>query len=163
MKIKLTQGQFTIVSNKYYEYLIQWKWCAHKRKNGKFYAVRNGYVNGKRKTILMHRVIAELIGLDLSCDIDHIDRDSLNNTCENLRSANKNGTCRNSSIRCDNTSGYKNVTWRKDIGKWQVQITINGKQKHLGFFRNKIEAAKAYNKAAIKYFDKFAAINEGLN
>jgi hypothetical protein len=96
-KIKLTQGKFTIVSDKYYKYLIQWKWDALKRKNGKFYAVRNERVNGKRTLIYMHRVIAELMGLDLSCDIDHIDRDSLNNLYGNLRSATKNGTCQNRS------------------------------------------------------------------
>jgi len=53
-EIELTQGQVALVDDIDYEYLIQWKWCAHWFRNG-FRASRNSpKVNGKKKTILMH-------------------------------------------------------------------------------------------------------------
>jgi len=158
--IKLTQGKYTLVSGKYYEYLIQWKWYALKRKNGKFYAVRSERVNGKHKKILMHRVIAERMGLDLSCDIDHIDRDSLNNTCENLRFATRSGTCQNKSKQRNNTSGIPGVSWYKITGKWQAKIKVNSKNIHLGYFDDIIEAAEVYKEASLKYFGNFSLLKE---
>lgn len=51
-EIKLTQGKITLVDDKDFKYLNQWKWCAH--KGGRtYYVVRNGRdETGKRITIL---------------------------------------------------------------------------------------------------------------
>jgi len=158
--IKLTQDQETVISTKDYKYLIQWKWCALKvTRTGKFYAVRGQMINGKVNTIYMHRVIAERMGLDLSHDIDHIDRNSLNNLRGNLRIASRLETCRNKSKQSNNTSGYTGVSFYKPSKKWRAYIVINRKQIHLGYFDNVIHAAKAFNDAAIKYFGKFAVLN----
>lgn len=45
------------------------------------------------------------------------------------------------------TSEYKGVSFHKASNKWVAQITINGKQKHLGRFNNEIDASNAYQKA----------------
>ena len=44
-----------------------------------------------------------------------------------------------------NTSGYRGVSFKKDRQKWKAYISINHKQKHLGYFDNKDTAALAYN------------------
>ena len=44
-----------------------------------------------------------------------------------------------------NTSGYRGVSFKKDRQKWKAYISINHKQKHLGYFDNKDVAALAYN------------------
>jgi hypothetical protein len=48
-------------------------------------------------------------------------------------------------LQRDNTSGYRGVScYRK---KWQAYITINNKNKHLGYFDTPEEAALAYDNA----------------
>src|ERR1700730_17241508 len=53
--------------------------------------------------------------------IDHIDRDPLNNQTDNLRYATRSQQEANKSVRVDNTSGYKGVTWHGSCQKWMVR------------------------------------------
>ena len=48
-----------------------------------------------------------------------------------------------------NTSGYRGVSYYKLRNKWASCITVNRKNKFLGYFEDKIEAAKAYDKYVI--------------
>ena len=52
-------------------------------------------------------------------------------------------------LRKDSTSGFRGVDYRKDLKKWRARITINNKEKHLGLFNSKEEAALAFNNAVI--------------
>jgi hypothetical protein len=58
------------------------------------------------------------------------------------------------------SSAFKGVYWSKQAQKWQAYINYQQKRSHLGLFANEIEAAKAYNKAALEYFGEFARINQ---
>ena len=49
-------------------------------------------------------------------------------------------------IQKNNTSGFRGVYWCKDINKWKAVIGVNSKYKHLGYFVDKLEAAKVYDK-----------------
>jgi hypothetical protein len=42
------------------------------------------------------------------------------------------------------TSKYKGVFWDKEVKKWRVEITRNGKRKYLGRFSDEQKAAEAY-------------------
>jgi len=46
-----------------------------------------------------------------------------------------------------------------DIPLTQGQVTVNGKQRYLGLFLDPIEAAKAYDRAALEAFGEFAVPN----
>ena len=49
-----------------------------------------------------------------------------------------------------NTSGYRGVSFHKRIQKFTSRICVNSKQIHLGYFKDPIEAAKAYDSYVIK-------------
>ena len=89
--------------------------------------------------------------------IDHINRDRTDNRWSNLREATYAENNRNTSIRSDNTSGYKGVSWHKFKSKWRAEIKVDSISKHLGYFSTKEEAYAAYIQAAKLYHGEFAS------
>ena len=154
-QIPLSQGKFALVDDEDYERVNQYKWCIN--SNG--YAVTSYRdSNGKRKAMKMHRFILNLNKGDSL--VDHRDTIRINNQKYNLRVASFVENLRNQKINKNNKSGFKGVRLHKPSSLYIAQIGINGKQKHIGYFKCSVEAAKAYNEAAIKYFGEFAQLNE---
>lgn len=150
--IILTQGQHTVVDDDVYEWASKFKWHALKTKNG-FYAARSiRHPSGRREYLYLHREI--LAG---EVEVDHFDGDGLNNLRENLRGCSRPENARNVPRHRDNASGFKGV--HLAAGKFRVQIWA-GRKVHLGYFSSKLDAARAYNTAAIKYHGEFARLNE---
>ncbi len=69
-------------------------------------------------------------------DTDHIDRIKHHNWIKNLRDASRACNLRNCGNRKNNTSGIKGVCWDKKMEKWMARIAINGKDKHLGRYKD---------------------------
>lgn len=57
------------------------------------------------------------------------------------------------------TSQYLGVSWFKRDACWKAFIYVDKKQKHLGYYQSEIDAARAYNVAALKYHGEFARLN----
>ena len=91
---------------------------------------------------------------------DHKDRNKLNNRKSNLRICTSAENAMNRGPAKKNTSGFKGVSWNNREKVWRSAIVINGKQKSLGSFKDKVEAATTYNIGAIKYHKEFAFLNE---
>ena len=92
-------------------------------------------------------------------EVDHRDENKTNNRPNNLREASHAENKRNVSKLKHNTSGISGIHWREDKKKWSAQITINGRQKYLGYFTDKAAAALAVDLARIEHHKQFARLN----
>ena len=157
--ITLTQGKQALVDDIDYKYLRQWKWCAHKSR-GKVYVSRCESRASGSAIVRMHQVIAQRAGLNVdNFVVDHRDGNGLNNQRNNLRQATKAQNQYNRRRNKNNVSGFKGVCRTSDNRKWRAGIQVAGHNVHLGCFDKAVDAAKAYNAAALKYFGEFAYLN----
>lgn len=89
--------------------------------------------------------------------INYKNENKLDNRKCNLRMATKAETIiATQKIRENNTSGFIGVSWRKNENRWKAYITVNGKQIHLGYFKNKEEAIEARKQGENKYYNEFS-------
>lgn len=130
------------------EAVNRWRW--HLARVG--YAARSEHNRGDRRMVYMHR---ELMGLtsDNSLEVDHIDRDRLNNRRSNLRILTHAQQLQNQSPQTNpRTSRYRGVDWHSQHRAWRARIHIAGKSRHLGLFADEAEAAEAARAARLKEF-----------
>lgn len=88
--------------------------------------------------------------------IDHHDMDKTNNRWVNLRIATRSQNGANRRALRVNTSGFKGVCWDSMTSNWKAQISVRGKNIHLGRYYTQQEAHAAYCRAAQEYFGEFA-------
>lgn len=157
-EIPLTQRKVALVDDVDYEWLIKWKWYAIKKTKRKtWYAARmQGGSRKNRKVIYMHK---EIIGRVPGLEVDHRDGDGLNNQRENLRHCTLAQNQQNKGRYSNNTSGYKGVYKIKERDSWTASIRVNRSPVYLGIFKDPVEAAKAYDEAAVQNFGEFARLN----
>ncbi len=149
--IPLTRGKFAVVDAEDYPALSKYTWFAEGTDEN-CYAVRKE--NGK--SIKMHR---QIMNAPDHLVVDHVDHNGHNNRQGNLRVCTFAQNCRNLRASRHKTSKYKGVHWHKANKKWAAQITCDHKTHHLGYFHDEIEAAKAYDRAAVELFAEFASLN----
>lgn len=149
-------GLKTVVDDQDYWNAFRYRWGLSKTDNC-CYAHTRITVNGKRKTLLLHRV---LLGIDdKNVVVDHIDGNGLNNQRSNLRICTQQQNIYNSRKSCSNKySKYKGVHLTKYL-TWHAEIRKDGKSINLGTYETEIDAAKAYDKKAKELFGEFAHLN----
>lgn len=153
--IALSQNQITIVDDKDFDLLNKWKWYAHKDiTTGNFYATRTDRSNGIQRTIKLHRF---LLNPPDDLKVDHKNGNTLDNQRINLRLASDLENARNAKVRKDSSSGYKGV-YRQN-NKWKVMIQASKRRVLVGYFKDLIQAAKAYDSKAKELFGEFAKLN----
>lgn len=132
---------------------------------------RNGVIEGKPAGVLGKYVRIKINGKSYSAscmawlwmtgewpehEVDHRDLNKHNNRWDNLRAATRSQNTTNIPHRKTSSSRYKGVCWNAYSGKWEVRVTINGKQKFKGRFLHEEEAAAVYAIEAKKAYGEFA-------
>jgi hypothetical protein len=154
-RIPLTNcKKYAIVDVEDYYELSQYTWWAYE-KHGGLRAVRLAKEMCLNRPIFMHR---QILNPPKDKSVDHINRNGLDNRKTNLRLATNRQNTMNRRFK-KGTSKYKGVHFRRDINRWVGQICVNYEKIYLGVFESEIEAARAYDAAAKKYFDEFAYLN----
>lgn len=158
-RIYLDEGLWTIVdSQDYYRYgCFKWYLAGHK---GKFYALRGARVGSEETKIV--RLSREIMLAAKGDFVDHRNCDSLDNRTENLRIATR---CQNMQNRRrirnkkNTSSQFIGVYFYKSRCLWAYLLRANRKVVAFGRFPTEIEAARARDRAAIKYHGEFARLN----
>lgn len=118
---------------------------------------RRGYDGRRRGRIVrLHRVI---MGAPPEVEVDHINRNRLDNRRSNLRFATSAENARNCKRNKRNTSGYKGVRFNSLAQRWGASVVFEGNAYWLGLFNTPEAAAFAYDLAASALHGEFAATN----
>lgn len=136
----------------------------HLQQNGKPHAiVLRFWCDGKDSWFLAHRVIYALMGVDIpeGMEIDHKNCNPFDNRWDNLRLATPSQNMANTRpakrTKMENFGLPKGVTmWKK---KFKVQISRDGKKRHVGLYSTAAEASAAYLEEATKASGEFARSN----
>lgn len=151
-EIPLTNSPLvTLVDDEDYEKLNENRWQLS--VNG---VRRTISVQGAKTAIHMHRVI---MNAPEGLEVDHKNRNRLDNRKQNLRIANDSQNAQNRPGNRNSTSRFKGVSWHKKTRKWIVEIKYPGGRRYLGTFEDEGEAASAYNAAACQLHGEFAYLN----
>lgn len=153
--IPLTKGKVAVIDFEDFEIVRPYKWYAKTtRSKTRSYAGRRVDI---KTQVWLHR---EIMKTPVGMLVDHRDGDGLNCRRYNMRNVtdtqNKQGYRR---PKTKGTSIFRGVHLRKDTNRWKAELTNCGKRVSLGYYSSEIEAAKAYDAGARKYFGEHAAPN----
>jgi len=155
--MELTGGLEVRLDAKDYPLVAKYRWYAS--KYGKTWYAKADYrlPDGKMLRLAMHRVIA-----GGGKQVDHWDKNGLNNQRFNLRAATHSQNQANRAKGSNSVGKYKGVynTKRPLAKPWMAHIRVNYKMKNLGYYATEEEAALAYNVAAKQFFGDFAELND---
>jgi len=146
--IPLAEGFYAYVDAADYEWLSQWQW--HMASGG--YAARS--VKGRQ--IFMHR---EIMQPPEGMVVDHVDGNKANNCRFNLRVCTRRENQGNLPKQRGTHSRFKGVSYNKRRDRYFAQCDFGGKHRWLGFFDDEVEAARAYDHAAVEECGEFARVN----
>jgi hypothetical protein len=148
--IPLSQGLFAIVDSEDYKILRGMKWHAvYSKDMDSYYAARK--INGKRQW--MHGF---LTNTPPGFVVDHANSCTLDNRRENLRVCTQSQNCANRRMSFSNTTGHKNVYFRKERNTYIVRIKHKGKLYSFGSFKDKESAAIVAERESINLNGEFA-------
>ena len=152
--VPLTKGYEAIIDATDVPLVDAWNWTTIVGRSN-VYGFRNYWKDKIKRRVYLHRaIVGELDGFQ----VDHINRNGLDNRRVNLRLATRSQNQHNRVASSNNTSGFKGVTWHNGAQKWQAQIAFSGRNKYLGRYDTVEDAHAAYVEASIKYHGEFRGV-----
>lgn len=155
VSIPLTKGKVALIDQQDLDRVSPFSWHASYMPDGDcFHAATSVRTSGRKATVTMHRL--------LMCfplvEVDHVNRDPLDNRRCNLRLVSRAENARNRRGWSRARSPFKGVSEHKHSGRWQARIYC-GRAFFLGLFATQVEAALAYDRAARDLHGDFACLN----
>lgn len=128
---KYGSNKVALVDDIDYERISMYRWFV----NDQGYALTS--LSGKNKR--MHRMVLQT---ETNLDIDHINRDKLDNRRTNLRIVTRTQNNYNIGLRINNKSGHTGVSWFRPAGLWRAYIGSRPRIE-LGYYKHLKDAIKA--------------------
>lgn len=154
-RVALPSGHVALIDTGDLELISTYRWFIRRSRGGLY--VRGYPLGGPNvPDVHLHRLI---LGAPDGAEVDHINRDGLDNRRANLRLVTRAQNVRNMGGQRRSRSGYKGVAWDARTSKWRAKIEIDGHAIHLGRFADAWDAAQAYNAAARAAWGEFAFQN----
>jgi hypothetical protein len=152
--VPLTQGQYALIDSDDVHLVQDYAWyAALNASSGLFYAKRR---DGDARMPIHHAIMGKVEGKT----VDHINcSESLDNRRANLRHASANLQMWNRRTFKNNTSGFTGTFWEAKKKLWRAIIVHHNKRINLGRFKSQIDAARAYDTAALKLRGEVARLN----
>jgi hypothetical protein len=134
--------------------LNQYRWYSVWRKTSQTPYAQTSVVwpDGSRHSIYMHGLLA-------GSGADHINGNGLDNRRVNLRPATRAQQQWNRGIPRNASSQFKGVRWDNENKRWYVRPQVNGKLHFLGRYVDEEEAARVYDRWAIRHLGEHARLN----
>jgi len=153
--------------------LAEFKWSAKQagtKTHPHYYAYRSWSIGSERGEYWLHTEVWERAfktQLPEGFLVDHINGDKQDNRRSNLRLATRADNEANKGKRRTQAGGQPSSNWKgvtkiNDGRKKKYRCTITFEKKNiaLGYFYDELDAAYAYNVAALEYYGEFAGFNE---
>ena len=138
------KGLALLVDDEDYEFMSQFKWYAKEDRNGDITPTAS---------LPAHRLI---VPYTLT---DHVNGNKFDNTRDNLREATPRQNSWNRGLRSDSRHGYKGIHWYTERQKFRARIQVGTKRLVSNYYDSAIDAARAYDAMARKYYGEFARLN----
>ena len=155
--LALYSGGIAAVDDEDFEAVSQYRWRLHQPSHPRTRSARYAVATIDGRRVYLHLWLWARWGMLPVPIVEHRNTDGLDCTRINLRAATVAQNNRNRGKLRTNKTGYKGV--RKVGSRYRAEITVDNTRRHLGYFTNPIEAARAHDAAAREHHGEFASLN----
>mgnify|MGYP001619698141 CR=1 FL=1 len=148
--IQINLGQTIVIDDDDFERVSHHRWFTWFDKRKQKYVCPLTQIKDK------HTVLSRfLLNAPKGLQVDHINKNVLDNRKINLRLCNNSINGHNRSIFKKNKTGFQGVYYDKYHKKYRAETRINGKKCFLGYFNSSKEASEVYEEKVKIYIEKY--------